>query len=198
MLSHAVFSPVKKLPYMSQGAAQAIEDAAVLAKCLKGLTAADDIHASLKLYEAIRKPRAVEVQNRSSLNGRIWHCESFIENVKAKYHSVFIYSPSLPINQIRMVLIKRHAIEACKLLSLIHSTCGLPISGLTLLYNYGFMLTTQKLMLKKYFKVQKLHQELQNMEYRSKEKEGKMAPRIAALKRCFTVVFWRDQWLTDL
>lgn len=59
---------------MSQGAAQAIEDAAVLAQCLGSVTSKDGVHSALEIYETIRKPRAKEVQARSSLNGRIWHC----------------------------------------------------------------------------------------------------------------------------
>jgi len=57
---------------MSQGAAQAIEDAAVLGRCLAGTT---DLATSTKLYEKIRKERAYKVQARSALNGRIWHCK---------------------------------------------------------------------------------------------------------------------------
>jgi salicylate hydroxylase len=68
---------------MSQGAAQAIEDAAVLAQCLSNVTAKEEVHFALKAFEAIRKPRAIEVQTRSSLNGRIWHCEAILRSLLA-------------------------------------------------------------------------------------------------------------------
>jgi salicylate hydroxylase len=49
------------LPFFAQGAAQAIEDAFVLAACLQHATAATAPQA-LQRYEAIRRPRASEVQ----------------------------------------------------------------------------------------------------------------------------------------
>jgi salicylate hydroxylase/6-hydroxynicotinate 3-monooxygenase len=54
-------------PYMAQGAAQAIEDAAVLARCLDQ-TGAGDIEAAFRLYEDHRKPRTSRVQAISSAN----------------------------------------------------------------------------------------------------------------------------------
>ena len=49
------------LPFFGQGAAQAVEDAAVLAKCLAG-TGPDGVADGLQRYEALRKPRATQVQ----------------------------------------------------------------------------------------------------------------------------------------
>jgi salicylate hydroxylase len=49
------------LPFFAQGAAQAVEDAVVLAGCLRGATR-DKAAAALQRYEAIRRPRASEVQ----------------------------------------------------------------------------------------------------------------------------------------
>lgn len=49
------------LPFFAQGAAQALEDACVLAECLRDAGAADAPEA-LERYEAIRKPRATQVQ----------------------------------------------------------------------------------------------------------------------------------------
>ena len=49
------------LPFFAQGAAQAIEDAAVLADCLAGITA-PDVPAALQRYETRRRPRASQVQ----------------------------------------------------------------------------------------------------------------------------------------
>jgi salicylate hydroxylase len=49
------------LPFFGQGAAQAIEDAAVLAQCLAGI-GPDGIADALQRYETLRKPRASQVQ----------------------------------------------------------------------------------------------------------------------------------------
>jgi salicylate hydroxylase len=49
------------LPFFAQGAAQAVEDAVVLAACLRGATR-DTVAAALQRYEAIRLPRASQVQ----------------------------------------------------------------------------------------------------------------------------------------
>jgi 2-polyprenyl-6-methoxyphenol hydroxylase-like FAD-dependent oxidoreductase len=52
-------------PYMAQGAATSIEDAAILARCLSEFT---DIRISLEKYEAHRKPRTSRIQAISSAN----------------------------------------------------------------------------------------------------------------------------------
>lgn len=49
------------LPFFAQGAAQAIEDAVVLADCLRNATR-ENAEAALKRYEAIRLPRTSQVQ----------------------------------------------------------------------------------------------------------------------------------------
>lgn len=54
-------------PYMAQGAATSIEDAAVLARCLKGVSV-DGIEAAFKRFEAHRKPRTSKIQAISSAN----------------------------------------------------------------------------------------------------------------------------------
>lgn len=54
-------------PYMAQGAASALEDAAVLTRCLAGATAAT-LNESLRRYEAVRKPRASKIQSVSGTN----------------------------------------------------------------------------------------------------------------------------------
>src|SRR5579872_1077552 len=59
------------LPYMAQGAAQAIEDGAALAACLKHATF--DIPSAFRAYVALRKPRATEVQERSRANSTSFH-----------------------------------------------------------------------------------------------------------------------------
>ena len=59
-------------PYMAQGAAMALEDAAVLARCLEG-AGADGFNAAFKRYEANRKPRATQIQQRSRVNTWLQH-----------------------------------------------------------------------------------------------------------------------------
>jgi salicylate hydroxylase len=60
------------LPYGAQGAAQAVEDAAVLTACLSE-AAGRDIPAALVRYEAIRRGRATRVQEMSRANGVRFH-----------------------------------------------------------------------------------------------------------------------------
>jgi salicylate hydroxylase len=59
------------IPFMGQGGAQAIEDAAAMTACL--LRCGNDVEAALKLYETVRLPRASKIQTGSWDN-------------KAKYH----------------------------------------------------------------------------------------------------------------
>jgi 2-polyprenyl-6-methoxyphenol hydroxylase-like FAD-dependent oxidoreductase len=54
-------------PYMAQGAATSIEDAAVLARCLDEVDG-EDIEGAFRLYEAHRKPRTSRIQAISSAN----------------------------------------------------------------------------------------------------------------------------------
>jgi salicylate hydroxylase len=63
------------LPFAAQGAAMAIEDAAVLAKCL-GETQNEGgptIPAALKRYERLRRPRVARLQRAARQAGRIYH-----------------------------------------------------------------------------------------------------------------------------
>jgi len=59
------------LPFMAQGAAQAIEDGTALAACLKHV--AFDIPSAFRAYVTLRKPRATEVQERSRANSKSFH-----------------------------------------------------------------------------------------------------------------------------
>jgi salicylate hydroxylase len=59
------------LPFMAQGAAQAIEDGAMLAACLKH--AAFDITAAFRAYVALRKPRTTTVQEISRALSTSFH-----------------------------------------------------------------------------------------------------------------------------
>jgi 2-polyprenyl-6-methoxyphenol hydroxylase-like FAD-dependent oxidoreductase len=58
------------LPFMGQGAAQAIEDAATLTACLRKV---DDVAAALQLYEKLRLPRASRLQSMSQTNKTRFH-----------------------------------------------------------------------------------------------------------------------------
>jgi salicylate hydroxylase len=60
------------LPFAAQGANQAIEDAFVLAECLRE-TKKDTIPTALQRYESLRQPRTTEVQNHSRTNERQFH-----------------------------------------------------------------------------------------------------------------------------
>jgi salicylate hydroxylase/6-hydroxynicotinate 3-monooxygenase len=54
-------------PYMAQGAATAIEDAAILARCIAKVEG-EDIESAFVQYEAHRKPRTSRIQAISSAN----------------------------------------------------------------------------------------------------------------------------------
>jgi salicylate hydroxylase len=59
------------LPYLAQGAAMAIEDAAVVAQCLARMP--DDAAAALRTYGALRRPRTRKVQRAAARNGTRYH-----------------------------------------------------------------------------------------------------------------------------
>lgn len=61
------------LPYMSQGAAQALEDAAALTECLCRCKSASDIPQYVQAYQDFRKPRVERIQQYARLNGKVWH-----------------------------------------------------------------------------------------------------------------------------
>jgi salicylate hydroxylase len=59
------------LPFLAQGAAMAIEDAAVLAAYLAKTP--DDPAIAMRLYEKARRPRTTKVQNAARSNAKIYH-----------------------------------------------------------------------------------------------------------------------------
>jgi salicylate hydroxylase/6-hydroxynicotinate 3-monooxygenase len=61
-------------PYMAQGAATSMEDAAVLARCLDGV-GQDGIAEAFRRYEASRKPRTSKIQLESRENRWLRHAE---------------------------------------------------------------------------------------------------------------------------
>ncbi|TCT05546.1 FAD-dependent monooxygenase [Aquabacter spiritensis] len=58
------------LPFLAQGAAQAIEDAAALAAALRSAPTAQ---AALRAYEASRRPRTARIQREARTSGAIYH-----------------------------------------------------------------------------------------------------------------------------
>ena len=70
------------LPYVAQGAAQAVEDAAVLGIALSKITTKDDIPVVLKAYELARKERAEKVQNTAGHTRTILHMPDGEEQLK--------------------------------------------------------------------------------------------------------------------
>jgi 2-polyprenyl-6-methoxyphenol hydroxylase-like FAD-dependent oxidoreductase len=66
------------LPFMGQGACQAIEDSIVLAR---SVTRSSDLATGLAQYESIRKPRATRIQNSSWGNRVTYHLPDGPEQV---------------------------------------------------------------------------------------------------------------------
>jgi len=65
------------LPYLAQGACQAIEDGAVLARCLEQST--DDPAAALQHYEAARRPHTAKVQEMARRGETTFHLTDWRE-----------------------------------------------------------------------------------------------------------------------
>ena len=65
--------PERPQPYRAQGAAMAIEDAAVLGNLLSRLAHPDQLPILLQAYQDLRLPRTAETQNQSRLNQKIFH-----------------------------------------------------------------------------------------------------------------------------
>ncbi|RFU34075.1 hypothetical protein B7463_g2329, partial [Scytalidium lignicola] len=61
------------VPYMSQGAAMAVEDGAALATVLSLIVDRVEVPAALKVFEKERMKRAGQMQQASLLNGKLWH-----------------------------------------------------------------------------------------------------------------------------
>jgi salicylate hydroxylase len=70
------------LPFLAQGAALAIEDAAVLAQCLQ--QAGDDIAGAMRRYEGLRRRRVARAQREARRNGARYHLagpRAFVRNI---------------------------------------------------------------------------------------------------------------------
>ena len=91
------------LPFMAQGAAMAMEDAAVLARCVAD---GGDHPRSLARYESLRRDRTAHVQRRSRMNARIFHLSgpgAWMRNQTARlireriFRSLFAYNALEPV-----------------------------------------------------------------------------------------------------
>ncbi|TYL47011.1 FAD-dependent oxidoreductase [Marinomonas sp. IMCC 4694] len=80
------------LPFMAQGAAMAIEDAAVLVRYVCSFDVAD----ALARYEQVRKPRTTKVQNLSKANAGLYHMHGGVFG-KAKLKALKVASRFAPV-----------------------------------------------------------------------------------------------------
>ena len=80
------------LPFLAQGATQALEDGWQLAA---GLAAAQDIDAGLAQYQAARKPRADKIVQAATTSGRLYHYHSPIMRLarNAALRAVSAFAP---------------------------------------------------------------------------------------------------------
>jgi salicylate hydroxylase len=83
------------LPFLAQGASQAIEDAVALARCLK--SSLQDPVAAFRAYEAVRKERTAKVQIASRDAGRMMQLTDLAE-VEAR-NSRLSASPEAPVSR---------------------------------------------------------------------------------------------------
>jgi salicylate hydroxylase len=70
------------LPYVAQGAAQAVEDAAVLGIAFSKITSKRDIPTVLKAYELARKERAEKVQGTAGHTRTVLHMPDGADQIK--------------------------------------------------------------------------------------------------------------------
>lgn len=61
------------VPYMSQGAAMAVEDGAALAAVLSKVTSPKELKFALQIFEKERIKRSSMMQEASMVNSMIWH-----------------------------------------------------------------------------------------------------------------------------
>jgi len=69
------------VPYMSQGAAMAVEDSAALAMALNNVTSLDELPFALHAFQTERLKRSSDMQDASNVNGTIWHFPDGLEQV---------------------------------------------------------------------------------------------------------------------
>lgn len=61
------------VPYMSQGAAMAMEDGAALAYVLSRILSLEELNFALQVFQDERIKRSGDMQEASMVNGLIWH-----------------------------------------------------------------------------------------------------------------------------
>ncbi|KAJ4357435.1 uncharacterized protein N0V89_002010 [Didymosphaeria variabile] len=61
------------VPYMSEGAAMAVEDGAALAEVLSLVESPSQIRSALEVFERQRILRTGQMQEASLVNGKLWH-----------------------------------------------------------------------------------------------------------------------------
>ena len=61
------------VPYMSEGAAMAVEDGAALAEVLSLIRFPSELRSALKVFERQRILRTGQMQEASLVNGKLWH-----------------------------------------------------------------------------------------------------------------------------
>ena len=61
------------VPYMSQGAAMAVEDGAALGVVLNNIYSVSELHFALRVFQDERKTRTAMMQDASMVNAMIWH-----------------------------------------------------------------------------------------------------------------------------
>jgi len=85
------------LPFLAQGAVMALEDAVVLADCLKDIVSNDGklnrsrVSTALLSYQTRRRPRVFRVQDRSMRQGEIYHMRGLMAHSR---DLVLRYSPA--------------------------------------------------------------------------------------------------------
>ena len=88
------------LPFMAQGAVQAFEDGAALARLLSDENLA--VETALAAYEAARRPRATRVQKVARANARLFHARGPAEQI-ARYAPIALgarLSPRLAMSRL--------------------------------------------------------------------------------------------------
>lgn len=75
------------LPFLAQGAAMAIEDAAVIADCLERC---EELEIGLKLYESLRKKRTTRIQFISRQNANIFHMSGLLAKLRNKLAPIIL------------------------------------------------------------------------------------------------------------
>ncbi|MAK60808.1 MAG: monooxygenase [Ponticaulis sp.] len=80
------------LPFLAQGAVMALEDAYVLAKCLREEAA---VETALQTYQGMRRARATQIQDQSRRNAGTFHRQSPLTQL-ATYGPMWLAGHALP------------------------------------------------------------------------------------------------------